>query len=110
MYDKTTPLHTLIQALQEAKALEITSIDVRQQTCITDAMVICTGRSSRHVKSIAQAAIETMKKTGLLALSQTGLLTGDWALVDFGDLVLHIMQAHSRSFYHLEDHWQSTAA
>ncbi len=104
------PLHTLIHTLSEAKAFEVTTLDVRQQTSITDHMVICTGRSSRHVKAIAQIAMDALRLIGIPAMSQTGLVNGDWVLIDFGDVILHVMQAESRTFYQLEDHWQASAA
>ena len=70
-------------------------------------MIICTGRSSRHVRAIAQSAMDTLKTAGLPSLSNTGLLTGEWALVDFGSMVLHVMQDECRERYQLESLWQS---
>lgn len=106
MSDQKTMLDTLLKALEDLQAIDVTVIDVRGQTTVTDYMIICSGRSSRHVKAIADSAIEQMKHAGMPSLSQNGLETGDWALVDFGDFVLHVMQPDSRAFYNIEGLWQ----
>ncbi|MDI9819900.1 MULTISPECIES: ribosome silencing factor [unclassified Legionella] len=98
-------LKKLITTLDDNQAIDIVVIDVIQQTSVTDYMVVCSGRSSRHVKAIAEFAIEAMKKTDLTVLSHTGLESGEWVLVDFGDIVLHVMQPDIRAFYNLESLW-----
>lgn len=100
-------LKQLLKILAEIQANDVVVIDVREQTTVTDYMIICSGRSSRHVKSIAELALEKMKAQGMRALSQSGLEGGEWALIDFGEFVLHIMQASSREFYNLEGLWQT---
>ena len=107
MPDKNPLLKTLLQALEEIKAIDVTVIDVSQHTTITDFMIICTGRSSRHVKAIAEHLMEHMKSAGLPPIGNSGLTGGDWALVDFGDFVLHVMQPDSRAFYNLEGLWKN---
>lgn len=102
-------LNTLLNILADMQAIDVKVIDVRSQTTITDYMIIGGGRSSRHVKAIASDAVEKMKKAGVPPLSQTGLDLGEWALVDFGDFVVHIMLAETRSFYNLEGLWQDNA-
>lgn len=99
-------LKKLIASLEDSKAIDIIAIDVREQTTVTDYMVICTGRSSRHVKAIAQQLMEDMKNAGLSSLSDTGLNAGEWALIDFADFVVHVMQPDIRSFYNIEGLWQ----
>lgn len=101
-------LNQLIATLDDNQASNVTVIDVKQQTAVTDYMIICSGRSSRHVKSIAELTVEKMKKMGLIPLSQTGWETAEWLLVDFGGFVLHIMLPETRAFYNLEALWQST--
>ena len=98
-------LPILVQALEDIQANEIVVLNVSEQTTITDYMIICGGRASRHVKAIADAAIVKMKSIGLPPLNHSGLEAGDWALVDFGDCIVHIMQPDSRSFYCLEELW-----
>lgn len=107
MSEQSLLLEQLIKALDDNQAIDIVSINVTKQTSVTDYMIICSGRSSRHVKAIAGLVIEKMKTKGLPPLSQNGLETGDWVLVDFGDFVLHVMQADIRAFYNLEGLWQN---
>src|ERR1700742_5140824 len=99
MSDPQLLLKHLEKSLDEIQAMEVVVINVRDQTSVTDYMIICTGRSSRHVKAIAETAVEHMKAQGLKTLSLSGLDSGEWILVDFGDFVLHVMQADCRSFY-----------
>lgn len=99
-------LKKLVDSLDDIQAIDIKVIDVRQQTTVTDYMIVSSGRASRHVKAIAQKVMEDMKSAGLPSLSSTGLESGDWALIDFGDFILHVMQAESRQFYNLEGLWE----
>lgn len=107
MSEQQLLLKQLIKALDDIQAIDVKVIDVKEQTSVTDYMIICSGRSSRHVKAIAELVMEKMKAEGLAALSQNGLESGEWALIDFGDFVLHVMQADSRAFYNLEGLWQN---
>ncbi len=100
-------LETLLKSLEDNQAIDVKVLNVREQTSITDFMIICTGRSSRHLRALAEHAMTDMKKAGFPAISKHGLDEGDWALVDFGEFVLHIMQASSRDFYNLEGLWQA---
>ncbi|MFC3908579.1 ribosome silencing factor [Legionella dresdenensis] len=108
MSEQPTLLKQLIFFLEEMQAIDIKIIDVSKQTSVTDYMIVCSGRASRHVKAVAETAMEKMKALGLPALSANGLESGDWVLVDFGDFVLHVMQPDSRSFYNLEGLWEDT--
>jgi ribosome-associated protein len=103
--NKHPMLQTLETALENIQAQDIKIIDVREHTSITDYMVICTGRASRHVKAIANNVMEDMKAAGLASISCTGLQTGDWVLVDFGDFIVHVMLSDSRQYYNLEGLW-----
>ncbi len=103
----THPLiNQVTQILDDIKATEIKIIDVKAMTSVTDYMIICTARSSRHGIATAQDLIEKMKHAGHKPLSQTGLDTGDWVLVDFGDVIVHIMLAETRAFYNIEALWE----
>ena len=106
MTEQNTNLQTLLRLLDENHAIEITTIDVHEQTTVTDYMIICSGRSSRQVRAIAEHIMADMKEAGLPSQGSTGLDSGDWALVDFGDYVVHIMQPDARAFYNLEGLWQ----
>lgn len=99
-------LSKLLQLLDDNQAIDIKVIDVQNQTTITDYMIIASGRSSRHVKAIAQKIMEDMKTVNLYALHCTGLESGDWVLIDFGDFIIHVMQPEFRQYYNLEGLWE----
>lgn len=95
-----------IAALEGLKAQDITTIDVREKTSITDYMVIASGTSSRHVKSLVDNVLEKVKEQGVRPLGSEGLDSGEWALLDLGDIVVHVMLPTARQFYDLERLWQ----
>ena len=107
MSDESPFLKKLLQALDDIQAIDVKVIDVRDHTTITDYMIVCSGRSSRHVKAVAQHIMDNLKIAGLPSIGNSGLESGDWALVDFGDFVVHVMQPESRAFYNLEALWQN---
>ncbi len=106
------PMHSeqLVQlavaALEDLKAQDITTIDVRGKTSITDFMVIASGTSSRQVKALVDNVLEKVKEQGIRPLGSEGLEGGEWALLDLGDIVVHVMQVATRQFYDLERLWQ----
>lgn len=95
-----------VAALEDVKAQDITTIDVREKTSITDYMVIASGTSSRHVKSLVDNVLEKVKEQGVRPLGSEGLDSGEWALLDLGDIVVHVMLPTARQFYDLERLWQ----
>ena len=97
--------NTVQTALEEIKAVDVKVLDVRDSSSITDLMIIATGNSTRHVKSIADSVMETVKKKGCKVLGVEGDKACDWVLVDMGDVVLHVMLADVREFYALEKLW-----
>lgn len=101
-----------LDALDDLKGRNAVTLDVRGMTDITDYMLICTGTSNRHVKSLAQNVVQELKDRGCPALSVEGLnqATTEWALVDFGDVVVHVMLPDARDFYDLERLWTTPAA
>jgi ribosome-associated protein len=95
-----------VAALEDLKAQDIISIDVRGKTSITDFMVIASGASSRQVKALVENVMEKVKEQGVRPLGSEGLDGGEWALLDLGDIVVHVMQVATRQFYDLERLWQ----
>lgn len=106
MQDTNPLLSTLLKGLDDAQAIDVTVINVSKHTSITDYMIICSGRSSRHVKAVAELTMEHMKTAGHPAMNHNGLEGGEWALVDFGDFIVHVMQPEIREHYNLEGLWQ----
>lgn len=94
-----------LQALDELKAENVIVIDVSGYASFTDFMIFASGRSSRHVKSIANEVVESAKKAGMPPLGIEGEDVGEWILVDLGDAIVHVMLPETREFYELEKLW-----
>ncbi len=92
-------------ALEDLKASDVRILDVAGLTSITDYMVIASGRSDRHVRSIAERVVELSRAAGQPPLGIEGMDAGEWVLVDLQDVVVHIMQPRLRDFYKLENLW-----
>ena len=95
----------VIDVLNDMKAKDIKVLDVRGRTSITDIMIIASGTSSRHVKSMAETVAFKAKDAGEAPLGTEGLDDGEWALIDLNGVVVHVMQARVRDFYQLERLW-----
>ena len=99
----------VIAALEDLKGREIVALDVHNLTNVADHMVFCSGTSNRHVKSLADNAAMEAKKRGVKILGIEGELEGEWVLVDFGDVIVHVMLPETRAFYDLERMWSLPA-
>jgi ribosome-associated protein len=95
----------VIDALDDLKGVNIVELDVRDLTDVMDYLVIASGTSNRHVKSLAENVLTRARETGLRPLGVEGQDSADWVLVDFGDVVLHVMLPATRDFYDLERLW-----
>ncbi|MEZ5461486.1 ribosome silencing factor [Dokdonella sp.] len=92
-------------ALDDLKARDTHEIDVRGKTSVTDLIVVTSGTSTRHVKSIADEVVRAAKKIGLPPIGVEGQREAEWVLVDLGDIVVHVMLPRTREFYGLERLW-----
>ncbi|GGW53695.1 ribosome silencing factor [Alishewanella tabrizica] len=91
--------------VDDMKARDIVTLDVRNKSNVTNYMIICSGTSNRHTKSIAGYLAAEVKKIGLQPLGIEGEASGEWVLLDLGDVVVHVMLEESRNFYQLEKLW-----
>src|SRR5687767_6656365 len=95
----------VVAALEDMKATNIKVMDVRSLTDITDTMIVASGTSDRHVRSIAARVVEKAKEAGLRPFGVEGQKDGEWVLVDLPDVVVHVMVPRIREFYGLEKLW-----
>lgn len=103
---KTAQIQDLaINALNDLKALDLVFFDVKKQTSITDIMVICSGTSTRHVKSLAENVVKQAKAQHLSYIKMEGEQEGEWVIVDLADVVVHVMLPAARELYRLEELW-----
>jgi ribosome-associated protein len=105
------PLVQVVEgALDEMKAVNVRVLNVQKLTDIADTMIIASGNSDRHVRSIADRIVEHAKKAGFRPMGVEGERDGEWVLVDLQDIIVHIMLPRVREFYRLENLWDVSAA
>ncbi|EBU7498085.1 ribosome silencing factor [Salmonella enterica subsp. enterica serovar Typhi] len=100
-------IETVLASLEDSKAEDIVSIDIRKKSSLGDYMVIASGRSNRHVSAVADHLISALKDAGLGQARVEGLPAADWVLVDAGDVIIHIFRPEIREFYNIEKMWQT---
>ncbi len=93
------------EALADLKGQDLNVLDVTELSEVMDTLVIVSGTSSRHVKSLANNVVEECKAKGIRPIGTEGMDAGEWVLVDYGDVVVHVMQKSTREFYDLEKLW-----
>jgi len=103
-------INVIENALEDIKAVNVRVLDVRNLTDIADTLVIASGNSDRHVRSIADRVVEFAKKAGYRPMGVEGERDGEWVLVDLQDVIVHIMLPRVREFYRLESLWDVSAA
>jgi ribosome-associated protein len=91
--------------LSENKAVEITSINLKNKTSIADYMIIATGNSSRHIQALSENVLNNLKKKGVENCRLEGRESNDWKLIDAADIIIHIFHSEKRKFYDLERMW-----
>lgn len=101
-------LTSILTILDDSKAIDVQTLDVRALTTITDIMIVCSGNSARHVKAIADHVLEGLKDHKRDILGVEGTEDSEWVLVDLGRIVIHIMLPQARDFYQLEKLWEAT--
>jgi len=99
-------LRDLVSAsLDELKAVDPVTINVKKLSSFTDYMIIASGTSNRHIQSIGEKVLEDLKAKKIKPLGLEGAGSEEWVLIDIGDVVLHLMSAKARTFYDLESLW-----
>ena len=99
-------LDLVLASLDDDKAEEVIAIDLRGRSDMTDYMVVCSGRSSRQVSAIAEKLVDRLKTEAGVPCRMEGKETGDWVLIDAGDVIIHVFRPEVREFYQLEKMWQ----
>ena len=101
---------TVLSALEDAKGVDAQVLDVRSLTDVTDFMIVVTGTSDRHVRTLSDRVLEFMVEKSFKPLGMEGEQASDWVLVDYVDVVVHIMRERTRKHYDLESLWDETFA
>ena len=111
---RTNEIHELKKVveniLSDNKALEITSINLKDKTSIADFMIIASGNSSRHIQALSEILLEELKKKGIDNCRLEGRDSADWKLIDAIDIIIHIFHPEKRKFYDLEKMWSEPIA
>lgn len=95
----------IVSVLEEKKAIDLVVLDVRQRTLMADSFIIASGTSKMHIRSLADAVIDKMAEKGMKNKRVAGYEDGSWVLLDYGDVVVHLMSPEQRDFYRLEAYW-----
>lgn len=103
--DVEQTLKIIIDRLDDMKAEDTVSIDLRGKSSVTDYMVVTTGRANRHVGAIAEHVVKALKDSGIPNVHVEGLTNCDWVLIDSGDVIVHVFRPEVREFYNLERLW-----
>ena len=108
--DAEETVRIVLATIDAMKAEDTVTIDLTGKTSIADAMVVTSGRSNRHVTSIAESAVEGLHKAGVKGVRVEGKKNGDWVLIDAGDVIVHVFRPEVRAFYDLEKMWAGAGA
>ncbi len=100
-------LNTVLESLEDSKAEDLVTIDIRGKSALADHMVVASGRSNRHVKAVAEHLLSALRDAGFGAARVEGLNASDWVLIDAGDVIVHVFRPEVREFYAIEKMWQT---
>jgi ribosome-associated protein len=103
--DAAETLRIVLHRLDDMKAEDTTTIDLRDESAITDYLVVTSGRSNRHVGSVAERVLGDLRDAGLTGVRVEGMRHCDWVLIDAGDVIVHVFRPEVRLFYGLEKMW-----
>ena len=103
-------IKAIVSALEDIKAVDITVIDTSKRSTLFDRMVIASANSTRQTKALADSVVVKLKEQGEEVLGREGEDSGEWVLVDLGDVLVHIMQPAIRAYYNLEELWSKAQA
>jgi ribosome-associated protein len=103
--DPEETLRLVLACLDDMKAEDTTTIDLRGKSAIADFMVVTSGRSNRHVGSVADRVRQDLHKAGIRQVRVEGMPLCDWVLIDAGDVIVHVFRPEARDFYNLEKMW-----
>ena len=109
-YSPEQVLAAVLTSVDDDKAEDVVQIDLRGRSDVADYMVICSGRSSRQVASIAEKLADRLRAEFRIAAKMEGRETGDWVLIDGGDVIVHVFRPEVREFYQLEKMWMPSGA
>lgn len=107
---ETNLTQCIVDALEDVKGIDIITLDVTGVTDVADQMVLATGTSKRQVKALADSVMEKTREMGVRAIGSEGKETAEWILIDFAEVVVHVMLPDAREFYDLERLWTATAS
>lgn len=102
-------LRIALAAAEDMKAEDTVHIDLAGKTTIADYMIVTSGRSDRHVTSVADRVVKDLEKAGVKRIRVEGAKQGDWVLIDAGDVIIHVFRPEVRTFYNLEKMWSGNS-
>jgi len=106
--DAKETLHLVLACLDDAKAEDSVTIDLSGKSSIGDYMVVTSGRSQRHVASVADRVVKDLEAAGIRGIRVEGTRQADWVLIDAGDVIVHVFRPEIREFYNLEKMWSGS--
>lgn len=98
----------IVAALEDIKAVDISVINTSKRSPLFERMIVASGQSNRQTKALADNVVKKLQEAGEEILSTEGEKSGEWVLVDLGDVLVHIMQPAVRAYYNLEELWSAT--